>query len=149
MKGSLSELDNRNFTFNFTNNAHRVAKIEWKFVRKDQYCVSQGPAPYYATGLQEWVPDSVSSGSVKRDTALNITCKVANQSDMAATTTIVRTSSVLWDGWFSIAGQFNADLSQQNTSTEKLTFAPDPGATATLCGDNNKPLDADRVKEIS
>lgn len=149
LSGSRSEKQGVSFMFNFANNARRVAKLEWKYQRIDQYCVAQGPALYYATGLVRWEPQNVASGSHKRDTSYNFACQAANESDMAATTSVVRSSYVAWGGWFSIAAGFKADLNQRNDSTEKLVFTPDAGQTARMCGSDAKPLEANLVKEVS
>lgn len=147
--GSASETTGRQYTFDFANNVRKLAKLEWEYVRWDQYCVSSGPSPYYATGLVKWRPNRISSGSVKRNTSASFVCDDANVSNMSATTSVATSSRVRWGGWFAIAAGFRSDLVQENSSSEKLTFIPDPGAVARMCGSNAKPLDANRVKEIS
>lgn len=149
LSSSRGEKDGVAFQFDFGNNARRIAKLEWKYQRIDQYCIPQGPVPYYATGLVRWEPEGIASGSRKRDTTYNFDCQAAYKSDLAATTSVVRSSYISWGGWFSIAAGYRADLTQRNDTTEKLVFTPNAGQTATLCGSDAKPIEANLVKETS
>ena len=145
---SADEKENRNYTYTFQNSVRKMLKLEWEYVRWDQYCISQGPAMYFKTGTSKWVPNKIASGSRAPDTSSDFTCDTAYVSDFVATTTVARESALRWNGWFSIAAGFKADVRQENTTSEKMTLTPDVGQTAKICGSNAKPLVANKVKEV-
>ena len=63
------------------------------------------------------------------------------------TVELEKSSSVSWGNFFQIA-TVNLDSWQQNTSSHKLTVKPNAGERAPrICGDNDLPSYADRIKE--
>jgi hypothetical protein len=66
---------------------------------------------------------------------------------MATETWVTKTSNVEYQGWFKLFGTGVDDL-QSNTSSHKVTIRPDGGERrARVCGDDDYPVDANRIKE--
>ena len=70
----------------------------------------------------------------------------ANNVDLMAIG-VAKTSQVQWVGWFSIGG-VKLDAKQTNSAEHELVVTPDAGERVPrVCGDDDFPADADRVKE--
>ena len=100
------------------------------------------------TGYEEWNPYRFDGGSTVSNSTQTFSCSSANISSMAVTTWVSRTASTTWGNWFSLNG-VSLDAKATNTSSDKLTIIPQGGRTAKICGSNDKPLYASKVKEVS
>jgi len=102
----------------------------------------------YYTGAYKGEPWQRTGSSWYQNYPASWTCKRRFSVPMAAKTWYVRSSSVLYDGWFELGG-LSLGASQDNTKVHRAVVARVKGRPVPrICGDNDFPIHADRMKEI-
>lgn len=127
-------------------NVNRRLLAEWEYREWKEYCFLINNVTQ-ETGRTEWRPYRFAGGNYLSATTQDFTCTSTNRSTFGNSTWVSQTATTTWSGGFSIYG-VGLMASTTNSATAKLTVKPRTGANATLCGNNAKPLYAQRVKEV-
>ena len=96
--------------------------------------------------VYKWTPRKLTGGDKIVASDPSWSCDGSTTTEMSADTWIARSSSVSWNNFFSIAG-VTLDATTSNSHAEQLYINIDPNERAKVCGDNDFPASADRVKE--
>jgi hypothetical protein len=136
------------YRMNIGNDASRLFKPEWQFKKYRHECLnSNNPTNSYWLDVWRWRANKLTSGSAVPNSNPTWSCTDSTTVLMATETWVTKTSNVEYQGWFKLFGTGVDDL-QSNTSSHKVTIRPDGGERrARVCGDDDYPVDANRIKE--
>lgn len=127
-------------------NVNKTLKVEWEYREWTEQCFLSNNI-ITPTGRTQWRPYQFAGGNSMTNNTQDFTCATTNRSSFDVTTWVSRTATTTWNGEFSIHG-VSLKAATTNSSTAKLTLIPRSGKTATACGSNDKPIHAQRVKEV-
>lgn len=145
--GSIDQRGELGQEWKIGNRKSKLAKPQWVHRLYRAHCVTGAQKrwvwyPYEATGYQQ------SLKKKKTNSKPSWICDRGNSGPITGRTWVVKEASVAWNGYFSYMG-VGLNLTQQNSTTEKLTVQPDGDRRDPwLCGDNGTLVRADRIKEI-
>jgi hypothetical protein len=129
------------------NGKSQILRPEWQFRKYRKQCYNGRPHQTYWLDVWYWRAHKATGGSERQDSTPPWSCDGDTTVRMQVETWVARSSTVTWDGFFSIGTVKLADQ-QTNSSRHKLTVTPNAGESAPrICGDNDFPLYADRIKE--
>ena len=130
------------------NGAAEVLKLQWEYMRYRKKCVQSwsGGHSYYLD-VYQWRPERKTAGSQTLENEPTWDCAPGRTVPIAVKTWVAREARVRWVGWFTLGGSA-LDTLQENTESHKLTVFPDSGEEdPRVCGSNDFPVEAHRVKE--
>lgn len=132
------------------NRLKQVLRPEWEYRRYRVKCIESdgGYNPdSYLTNTYQWRANRLTTGGRLTDSEASWTCAAGKTVRMPVETWVAKSSTVVWDNWFSVA-TVKLNSRQTNTSSHKLTVIPDSGERSPrICGDSGYPDESNRIKE--
>jgi hypothetical protein len=98
--------------------------------------------------IYKWVPHHFTGGNLLTPMSETWSCQGLNHEPIQSTLWVAKSTTVTWAGWFAI-GAVRLDSRQQNSSSHKMTYIPDTGETAHICGKGASPTLATFVREVT
>lgn len=135
-------------TFSAGNNKTQYGDLDMRYFKYEKECsgiysFNQG---VHDAKAWQWRPYDWSGGTSYETAPSPFSCNSSNATSISNDLWVARSVSNTISAALNIDG-LDLSAKQTNTSDTKLTFNPDSGAKARLCGNNDVPTSANQVRE--
>jgi hypothetical protein len=131
---------------NFSAGAFNLKNLEvgWAYYAYHLQC--QTPQRKWYPGYYRWIPHHFTGGNRITQSTASFSCNENFKITISSPVWVSRSVSNTFKGGVDWIG-FSANSRQVNTNEHKMTISPLNGKTATICGSNNHPTRALRIRE--